>query len=216
MWPPSSSPPVRRLGVRAVGLLMVLALLLPISTAASARSRADAPTLDITLPWEGAVRFPGWTEVQVTLTAAETPWSGELRLEDRGQKLTYRRALTLPAGGRQFLRLPLYIPEFSHYTLTLVEQGTAPASGQPLPLRTLDAQARFCVAVDPLGRLAPGTINGCKSSLLLTDLGTLPETAMAWDSVDVLILHEVATSALTAAQQEALWAWVSLGGHLTV
>jgi len=215
MWPPSSTPH-RRLGVRAVGLLMALALLLSVSMATSARSRADAPTLDITLPWEGAVRFPGWTEVQVTLTAAETPWSGELRLEDRGQKLTYRQTLTLPAGGRQFLRLPLYIPEFSHYTLTLVEQGATPASGQRLPLRALDAQARFCVAVDPLGRVAPGAINGCKSSLLLTDLGTLPETAMAWDSIDVLILHEVATSALTAAQQEALWAWVNLGGHLTV
>ncbi|OQB01688.1 MAG: hypothetical protein BWY25_00971 [Chloroflexi bacterium ADurb.Bin222] len=99
MWPPSSNPHVRRLGVRAVGLLMALALLLPVSTATSARSRADAPTLDITLPWEGTVRFPGWTEVQVTLTAAEAPWSGELRLEDRGQKLTYRQALIPPPAA---------------------------------------------------------------------------------------------------------------------
>jgi hypothetical protein len=39
---------------------------------------------------------------------------------------------------------------------------------------------------------------------------------MAWDTVDVLLVNGASTAALTAAQRDALLAWVGAGGHLIV
>lgn len=201
---------------RRAGCVLALAIWLLVAIpAAQARPPASAPALDVTLAWEGAVRIPGWTEVQVTLTASDSPWRGELRLEDRAQKVTYQLAVDLPARGRQHVRLPLYVAEYGTFSLTLAAPGEEPTPFR-LPLIPTTAQARFCVAVDPLGRLAPGSENGCDESLLLTGLEPLPETPMAWDSIDVLLLHEVATTALSSAQQQALLAWVNLGGQLVI
>lgn len=198
-------------------LLLVLALgLLQAAPATSAQAPVNAPTLTLHLPWEGTVRMPGWTEVQVVLAATDTAWQGELVLTDRQQQLTYQQHINLPASGRQSLRLPLYVAEPGIFTLELLAPNGAAVIAHRLPLRSAPTKARFCVAVDTLKQLAPRTENGCDSSLLLANLETLPETAMAWDAIDVLILREVSTTALTPAQREALWAWVILGGQLTI
>ena len=198
-------------------LLLVLALgLLQAAPTTSAQAPANAPTLTLHLPWEGTVRMPGWTEVQVVLAATDTAWQGELVLTDRQQQLTYQQHINLPASGRQSLRLPLYVAEPGIFTLELLAPDGAAVIAHRLPLRSAPTKARFCVAVDTLKQLAPRTENGCDSSLLLANLETLPETAMAWDAIDVLILREVSTTALTPAQREALWAWVILGGQLTI
>jgi len=198
-------------------LLLVLALgLWQVARATIAQTPANTPTLALHLPWEGTVRMPGWTEVQVALTAADTAWQGELVLTDRQQQLNYQQHINLPASGRQSLRLPLYVAEPGIFTLELLAPDGTAVTSHRLPLRSAPTKARFCVAVDALKQIAPGTENGCDSSLLLANLETLPETAMAWDAIDVLILREISTTALTPAQREALWAWVTLGGQLTI
>ena len=198
-------------------LLLVLALgLWQAARTTIAQAPANTPTLALQLPWEGTVRMPGWTEIQVALSTADTAWQGELVLTDRQQQLTYQQHINLPASGRQSLRLPLYVAEPGIFTLELLAPDGTAVTTHRLPIRSTPTKARFCVVVDALKQVAPGTENGCDSSLLLANLETLPETAMAWDAVDVLILREVSTTALTPAQREALWAWVTLGGQLTI
>ncbi|MDX9956276.1 MAG: hypothetical protein RBT75_19425, partial [Anaerolineae bacterium] len=212
------TPRARRSKRRLESLLLLTLLLglLQVAPTAIAQTSGNTPALALHLPWEGAVRTPGWTEVQVSLTAGDAPWQGELVITDRQQQLTYRQAINLPAAGRQSLRLPLYIAEPGIFTLQLLIPDGAVAATQRLTPRHTPTQARFCVVVDALEQLAPGSENGCDSSLLLANLESLPETAMAWDTIDVLILREVATSALTPAHREALWAWLNLGGQLTL
>lgn len=211
--------PRARRSKRRLAPLLLLMLLLGLSRAtptAIAQTPGNTPALALRLPWEGAVRTPGWTEVQVALAAGDAAWQGELVITDRQQQLTYRQPINLPASGRQSLRLPLYIAEPGSFTLQLLTPDGAAAATQRLTLQHTPTQARFCVVVDALEQLAPGSENGCDSSLLLANLESLPETAMAWDTIDVLILREVATSALTPAHREALWAWLNLGGQLTL
>ncbi len=207
----------RRKYIRCTGMLLILMLVALGGIQATTTSlSADPPELILELAWEGAVRVPGWTEVQVALATADMPWHGDLVLKDRQQQITYRITVDLPASGRRFLRLPLYVSEFTTFSLELVAPGETSVATYRLPLRAISTQNRLCVAVDALGRLMPGKENGCASSLLLTDLGTLPETAMAWDAIDVLVFHDIATTALTPAQRDALLAWVNLGGQLTI
>lgn len=196
-------------------LLALLFCLFTCRPQALAQTTSAAPALTLTLAWEGALRIPGWTEVQVQVTGTGTPWHGELHLEDRVHQVHYRLPLSLAAHARQHYRLPLYVAQPGPFTLSLVSNATSVAS-QRLILRPIESAKRHCITVDPLGRLAAGPENGCEASLLLTGVEPLPETPMAWDHVDVLILHEVSTTALSAAQQEALWAWVNLGGQLVI
>ena len=198
------------------GAWLALALCLLIAQPmVSAQSATSAPELTATLAWEGTVRIPGWTEVEINLHAPDGSWRGELRLEDRAQQVVYRLPLELPARGRQRIRVPLYITEYGLFSVSLATP-TEMLTTQRLSFRPLGANTRHCVVLDPLGRLTPGPENGCDERLLLTALDQLPETPMAWDTLDVLILHEIATTALTPEQQQALLAWVNVGGQLVI
>jgi len=163
--------------------------------------------------WESYVRAPGWTEIRVILNNETSDWEGELFIIDPTDQITYRKSLVLPAHSYKEYRIPLFVTEgFNIQVFLRSADGT---SGTKQQLRLHQAyETRVCVIADSQGIMGSDPLNTCGTTLLLQDLTALPETAMAWDTVDALIINGLSTTNLNAAQKEAMLAWVGGGGHL--
>jgi len=192
--------------------LLTLLLLLGLTLTGHSRAQTHTPQVEVRLAWQGITRYPGWTEVQITLTNEAQDWQGELQINDAETVTRYRLPLTLPAQSQKTYRLPLYLSNRSRPQLRLVDTAGAPVFEHPLAqLRQSAQQRRVCVQ---LSATPLETVDSCQQLALLSSTAELPETAMAWDTISVLILNGVDTSTLTPAQQEALLAWVGGGGQL--
>lgn len=172
------------------------------------------PEATVTLAWEGRLQPPGWTEVQFTFTNEGPDWEGELRLVDVANQTIYHQALSLPAHSNKFYRVPLFVS--SQGINIVVENATSTLINLRGLGRLTSGAGRTCAIVDPRGQLALTPGEGCDKTVAIRDLQTLPETSLAWDQIDVLIINGAPTDSLTPAQQGALLAWVSAGGHLVV
>ncbi len=200
---------------RALLALACCCLTAALGPAARGQTPERWPAATITAAWENVTRAPGWTELQITLNNEEGRWQGALQVEDEAQQITYRLPLDLPAPASKYYRLPLFIASTTEPRLSLINAAGAERP-LPLQLRKIVPEERACGIADPLAALTLGKSQGCAVTVLLQSAQSLPETAMAWDSLDVFVINGLNTAELTAAQQEALLAWVSLGGRLVV
>jgi len=196
-----------------ISLLLLLGLILgaihPISTLAQT---ADVPDVEFQLVWDGIVRTPGWTELQVTLQNEAGDWDGELLLVDTNDLVTYHQALSLPAHSRKTYRTPLFVSEGWGLEMQLQDADGRLVYQQPLILNP-KASSPVCGIADSQGLLSDVS-NVCDTTFLVQDLTLLPETPMVWDSVDVFLINGLDTAELTEQQQTALLAWVANGGCL--
>ena len=172
------------------------------------------PEMTVTPAWESYLHTPGWTEVQVALRNEVSDWEGELLIIDSEHEVTYRRPVQLPARSYKQYRIPLYIGDglLKH---EVVLQGAERSARSKLSLTYTAANERVCVVADDRD-LAAYALEKCDVRIWIQDLAQLPETPQAWDTVDLLLLNGMATSALTDRQREALVSWVGMGGHVIV
>ncbi len=185
----------------------------PLSPAAA--QTTNIPNVTFRLAWDGMVEAPGWTELQVTLQNEAGDWEGELLLVDTGNLVTYHQALSLPAHSRKYYRIPLYVSEGWGLEMQLQDAGGQRVYQQTLIFNPAPASP-VCGIADSQGLLASDVTNVCASTFLIQDLTWLPETPMAWDSLDILLINGLDTSELTAQQQSALIGWVANGGRLSL
>ncbi|MFP4394898.1 MAG: hypothetical protein ACLFTI_06500 [Anaerolineales bacterium] len=197
-----------------LGLLLGALLLAP---ACIREARAQAPDsfpeMIVTSAWEDHLRMPGWTEVRVALRNEVGDWEGELLIIDVQNEVTYRRAVQLPARSYKQYRIPLYMENALDYEVVL--QGEQQAARSKLALNRINAKDRVCVVADARDVTAY-ELEACETRIWLQDLAQLPETSQAWDTIDLLMLNGMATSALTDQQRAALVSWVGMGGHIIV
>jgi len=184
--------------------------------ATGAAAQTPGPQMTVTPAWEGSLRLPGWTEFLVRLTNEGADWEGTLAIVDEVNQVTYRYPVLLPAHSQKQYRLP-YFADTSAFTLKVRLEGPA-GTVQSVPVRVrppADNQA-VCVVVERQAALVLGPAALCPAQIALRDLSTLPESAPAWDTVDLLVLNGISTADLTAGQRETLLAWVAAGGRLVV
>ncbi len=181
--------------------------------------RAQAPdeplTLEVIPAWEGYVRHSWWTEARVTLRNEGADWRGDLVVRDEQNQVTYRQAIELPSHSYKQYRLALFvgdnaIPIIALHDAKGIQQETR------VPGRGTFETGRAIALVDTREAFARGQLAESDALIWLPDLTGLPETPMAWDVIDVLLLNGIASADLTPAQQEALLAWVAAGGHLII
>ncbi len=196
-------------------LTLVLACTPQVVHAGQGASAPPLPQWDIALAWDAYLRYPGWTELHVTLTNEEQPWEGGLQIQDDFNELVYTLPLDLPAHSQKHYQIPVYIEEI--YALK-VSLRPAAGGGITQTLKNFrQPQGRVCAVMDALGLTQLGPTEHCDVTLVLgNDTRQLPETPMAWDTIDVLVVNGISTMELEPAQREALYAWVSAGGHLIV
>ncbi len=179
-----------------------------------AQTPADTLTMDVALAWEGYIRGSYWTEARVILRNEGADWQGELVVHDTQNQVTYRRTVELPAHSYKHYRVPLFkdgIP----LTMTLEDGQNVYRERRILPIGYEDNR-RVVVSADTRGPLFAADPAAQDVHLWLSDLESLPETPMAWDVIDVLLLNGIPTVNLTPGQQEALLAWINAGGHLII
>ncbi len=179
-----------------------------------AQTPDNFPEMTATTAWEGYLRSPGWTVVQVTLHNEVSDWEGELLLRDGRREVTYRRAVQLPARSYKQYNIPLYVSGGLREQ-EIVLQGAEWSKRSKLSFTYAGREERVCVVADDRD-LTDYELEECEIRIWIQDLAQLPETPQAWDTIDLLLLNGMATSALTVQQREALVSWVGLGGHVIV
>ena len=212
--------------LRCVCLSLLLLLLSLIHTDAVNAQKPD-PKLQVTTGFGGLCQADAWCPIRVTVTNAGANVSGELQLQVRstsiGDVSRYYRTVTLPANARK--AYVFYLPPdtsiyASYPRIQLIAENRTLASAD-VPVQRTIADDHFYVTVgDPTGALSflgavepTGPGQGHVVDVALADL---PDDPLGWESIDVLILQDVDTMALSDAQQQALHTWLQHGGNLVI
>jgi len=202
--------------IRFVLLGVLCAMLAPGGLPLRAQAPDETLTLEMIPAWEGYVRHSWWTEARVVLRNEGTDWRGDLVVYDAQNQVTYRQALELPSHSHKQYRLPLFVGNSAMPNIALHDDAGGVQQETRLPIRGIDETDRIIALVDTREAFARGQLAEFDALIWLPDLAGLPETPMAWDVIDVLLLNGVSTADLTPAQQEALLAWVAAGGHCII
>lgn len=214
--------------MRQLIALLILAFALAIHLSFPAALAAQDQTL-ITLTAEAGFdtyfRDNQWMPVSVRLTNAGDDVTGRLVVRPQtsgsGISNTYSTPVTLPTGGDQTAVLYITARAFTtQIRVELLDEAGVVVANATASVRPIQAQDQLHVVVSAsavgsvdLSAIKNGIFNGYQANW---SIAQIPDRAAALDSVDTLLLTEVDSGTLTAAQQTALRDWVLGGGHLIV
>jgi hypothetical protein len=183
------------------------------------------PTMQVGAGFDGYCR--NWCPVYTVLSNEGVDVEGELRVAVRGaagvsEPNVYVKPVVLPAHSRKayFLYLPLAgASSRSHLTVQFLTGDEVLASEQVAVARLDEGDRLYGVASgspSALNFLSDVTPTGGKAAVAHLDLELLPPDPLTWEGLDVLILNDVDTAALSGERRQALETWVAQGGHLIV
>ncbi len=185
-----------------------------------ALAQEGGPTMQVLVGFDGYCPSDGWCFIYVVLSNEGADIEGELRVEDShiADHDVYAHHVLLPARSRK--AYTLNIPRIkSALDVRLVADERV--------LAFQHVQRRYVNETDRLYGVAsgsPSALNflsdvapaGSTAVVAHLDLETLPPNPLGWEGLDVLVLNDVDTTALSSQQREALETWVAHGGHLIV
>lgn len=195
---------------------------------ALAQTAEGAPglTLAARAGFDGHYRQLSPVPVQVDVANSGPPVEGELRVTigtvASNDRVVYTAPISLPTQSNK--RVTLYVDVPRYYGTLTVELRTAngrlltETRTNTLSLVGNDAILYGVVSDEPAKLEILDKVTGPRRNAFVAFLSIheLPETAVAWKSLDVLLFHDVDTGLLTARQQEALQNWLRTGGQLVV
>ncbi|MCB8948020.1 MAG: hypothetical protein H6653_08390 [Ardenticatenaceae bacterium] len=194
---------------------------------AAAQDEENGITLDVTVGFDSYFKSEYWIPVQVMAANNGPAVEGyiQIRVPQGGglEASVYRTPLSLPTQSNK--RVVLYIKLTTgagNVDVTLHQNdGTLVAEASSGSLSRIAASTNLLYGVvSPdaaefafLERI-PGSRADAAVALLTLD--DLPETAVAWSALDVLILNDTDTSQFTSQQRTAMEVWLKNGGQLIV
>ncbi len=215
---------------RKIQLFGLLCLLLPLmaflAAPAAAQDDSNGITIDMTVGYDSQYKSEFWVPVQVTVANSGPPVEGYVEIlvptnssQDPG---TFRSPISLPTQSNK--RVTLYVklsPGSGDVELQLRQNdGTLVAEASSGSINRVNRNSLLYGVVSPEGGEFTflERINGTQAdaAVALLTLDDLPETAVAWNALDILILNDTDTSQLTGSQRTALESWVNNGGQLIV
>lgn len=183
-------------------------------------------TMDVAAGYDGYYKADSLLPVVVNVANNGAPIEGELRIiqgsVSSGDRIVYNTPISLPTQSNKRVFMYVYPVGFNtDLDVELVdENGRSLLKTASNPLRQLPQDSVLYGVVTPepgnldyLEDMAGGRGEAAVGYLNLDDLPDLPP---AWNSLDVLVLHDVDTGQLSAAQMDALTAWLNTGGQLVV
>ena len=209
------------------GWVVLIAIVVLTWAGGPAVAQQDGPTLQITAGFDGTCHSGEWCPVYVVLSNEGADVEGELQVLVGGESRdaapdVYASPVVLPAHSRKAYSFILP-PVESAYRSNLKARFVAGAHvllSEEIVVSWLREEDRLYgvasdrpSALDFLGDVAPA---GGRAAVAHLDLDTLPSDPLGWEGLDVLVLADVDTAALSGEQQRALEIWVSHGGHLIV
>lgn len=215
---PSTRPSIR--WAHLALLALILALVHP--RAAEAQPQNDL-RVSARFGFDGYYRDQAWAPLYVTLVNSGPDRLVQIRVATStyaGSQLLFVRDIELASGTTRDLTLYILVEGYSSGVDVEIYEGdrlleTATASSTSITTSDL---VYGVVAADPsafgaLAQVDPVSGSGYLAQIALEDL---PDTAAAYGGLDVLVLSDVDTGTLSAAQLSAIEAWVSSGGRLWV
>lgn len=207
---------------RAVLLIFLLGV-----TAVSTQAQDDnGITMAAQAGFDGFYKAEFGIPVYVNVANRGTAVTGELRIElgstAVGDRRVYTSPIDLPTQSNKRITLYVNPAGFTNaITVQLVnERGDVMAQAPTSTLSQLAADDLLYGVVSPepgeLEFLENVTARRGKAAVAFLDLADLPDVPPAWNGLDVLVLNDVDTGQFSAAQMNALRAWVSTGGQLVV
>jgi hypothetical protein len=208
-------------------LLLVSLLLTLIGLAAPvAAQNANGVTMAVQAGYDGFYKANALMPVIVNVANDGDPIEGELRIElgsrASGDRIVYNTPISLPNQSNKRVFMYVYPVGFStDVEVELVdENGRSVLKAASDPIRQLPQDSLLYGVVTPepgiLDYLEDVEGDRSEAAVAYLNLDDLPELPPAWNGLDVLVLHDVDTGQLSAAQMEALTAWMNTGGQLVV
>ena len=198
---------------------LLLLTLLFLSPPTLAQQQEASLSFDVTAGFDGYAKSSAWTPVRIIAANLGPDVVGEVRVQTTYPGETYSRQLSLPSQSQK--EVTLFIPWRSNeFSLEFSSDGKI-LHRSPHNARTIatDDVLVAVVSTDPaLLNFLAGLQNTTGNPLSVAHLSTadLFAETQGLSSLDVLIVNDIDTTGLAAAQQKALRDWVTAGGHLIV
>ncbi|MBE2219981.1 MAG: hypothetical protein IAF02_00485 [Anaerolineae bacterium] len=207
-------------------LFIVLLSILAGSVMPMLAQESNGVTMGVQAGYEGYYKAGSLLPVIVTVANDGAPIEGELRIVQgsttTGNRVVYNTPISLPTQSNKRVLMYVYPADFSTDLKVelLDENGRSLLKTSANPIRQLPKDSLLYGIVTPepgnLDYLEDVTGNRSEAAVAYLNLDTLPDLPPAWSSLDVLVLHDVDTGQLSAAQVAALTAWINTGGQLVV
>jgi hypothetical protein len=177
-------------------------------------------------------KFDTWTPFQAVLVNDGPPRDGILTVRpyyaESGDAITYSRRVSLPRDGRKRITFPVratYEPMSMSFRddnagavrldgerHLAIPQPRIASPATEIVLLASDTRIPYSHLVFPRRR----TDQPNDRLLVVVAPDQLPQTALEYDAVGLLILDDIAADALTPAQASAIHQWVCRGGALVM
>jgi hypothetical protein len=226
----ASFPPFRLLRLRSAQvcvrfftpLLFLLFLTIPTAQA----QNAPGLTLTVEAGFDGWFKSTHWLPVHISAANSGAAIDGELRLvisDGPGNQTVYTTPLDLPTQSDKRVMMLVKAPRnLSSLEVDLVANGRSVGSAETRTggLRDLPAHTLLYGVITPDvgGFDFLANVDGRRGETAVAYLNPhhLPDVPPAWNSLDVLILHDSDSSQFSPAQRQALAGWIQSGGQLVV
>lgn len=206
-------------------MLLVALLATADAAPALAQTSSPAPPEGLTMTAEpmlgGSYRAGSWMAVLVRLQNDGPQIVGELRLSSTATAPSFSVAVALPTGSRQEHVIYAQVA-LGRYRVELLD-GPTTIHSVTVTIETRAAQGLRTYILAERPELLVG---GLTDALTLAGRGAptvvsltpaaLPERALAWSSMDLLVWQDADSQALQGHRLEALRTWLAMGGHLLI
>lgn len=189
----------------------------PGALAATSAQEALRVSVSARALFSGWVDVGRWTQIVAEVSHESGP-AGELVLTADVAERQVATKVELAPGARKRVALLVHVERAPRASLSvrLPEGGSLDLA--PLPVALQDTAGRSLVVVAAEGDAdlqgVDGLGGGQAAAVALERPAELPEEALAYASVDHLLLAGLGWEALSEGQREAIRQWVGLGGHL--
>ncbi|MCA9952552.1 MAG: hypothetical protein KDE48_23045 [Anaerolineales bacterium] len=192
-----------------------------------AQDTAPGLLLDATAGFDGYYKQEKWFPVIINAANQSAPITGRVQILTGSSGLNngsvYDAPISLPTQSNK--RVPLIVYPANQFSNDLPvqlvdENGNLIRQTTTNRLRSLRANDLLYGVISPEPSQFAGleSINGGRgfAGVAYLTIDDLPETAVAWQALDILLIDDSDTSQLSPAQINALSAWVETGGQLVV
>ena len=206
-------------------ILLLLGFLFFSATPSQAQSAAGL-TLTVEAGFDGWYKSTYWLPVHISAANSGAAIDGELQLvinDGPGNETRYTTPLELPTMSDKRLTMLVKAPRgLTRVEVDLVANGRSVGSATTRTggLRDLPTHNLLygVITPDASGFDFLSAVTGRRGEATVAYLSShhLPDNPPAWNSLDVLILHNTDSSQLNPAQRQALSGWIQSGGQLVV
>lgn len=201
-------------------LLFALLAALLVATPVGARQTGSGVTLEARAGYDGFYKGDYWLPVHITAANQGPAVDGYLQITS--DRVNYTTPISLPTQSHKQTTLYVYLPSFqSQLEVRLFnDSGALVATTATNRLNRLQTdELLYLVVSSEVGQLDfLGDVKGDRpdANVAYATPADLPETAVAWNNLDVLIFNDVDSGQLSLGQLAALESWLDLGGQLVI